>query len=36
MVALIFSVIAVLLVVVGSLWACLSIASGEDSRWGDK
>jgi heme/copper-type cytochrome/quinol oxidase subunit 4 len=36
MIAVICSVVAVMLVVIGGLWICLSMAAREDSRWGDK
>lgn len=35
-VAVVFSIIGALLVVVGGLWICLSMAAREDRRWGDK
>lgn len=36
MIEMIFSVLGVLLIVVGWLWVILAMAAREDSRWGDK
>jgi len=36
MIALFFSVLGILLILVGWLWVILSMAAREDERWGDK